>query len=116
MMFHTKVVEKIKTHILCSVTFFQNPCRLWYNVEKFGRARQATDDNIIWRMRFAYWVTKSTDTHTHNKLTLTVIPQQKPLGERASILRYKFGVCLVSLSKRQVRKWRPVVSLAIYED
>ena len=23
-MFHTKVVEKIKIHILCSVTFFEN--------------------------------------------------------------------------------------------
>jgi len=26
-MFHTKVVEKIKTHILCSVTFFQKSYR-----------------------------------------------------------------------------------------
>jgi hypothetical protein len=24
---------------------------LIYNVEEYGRARQATDDNIIWRMR-----------------------------------------------------------------
>jgi len=28
-MFQTKVVEKIKTHILCSVTFFRKSCRLW---------------------------------------------------------------------------------------
>jgi len=27
-MFHTTVLEKIKTHILCSVTSFQNSCRL----------------------------------------------------------------------------------------
>jgi len=33
-MFQTKVVEKIKTHILCSVTFFRKSCRLWDNVEK----------------------------------------------------------------------------------
>jgi hypothetical protein len=52
-MFETKVVEKIKTHILCSIMFFQKSCRLWDNVEKYGRARQATDDNIIRRMRFA---------------------------------------------------------------
>ena len=63
-MFQTKVVEKIKTHILCSITFFRKSCRLWDNVEKYGTARQATDDNIIRRMRFAYWITKATDTHS----------------------------------------------------
>jgi hypothetical protein len=31
-------------------------------VEKYGTARQATDDNIILRMRFACWITKATDT------------------------------------------------------
>ena len=31
-MFQTKVVEKIKTHILCSVTFFRKSCRLWDSV------------------------------------------------------------------------------------
>jgi len=35
-MFQTKVVEEIKTHILCSVTFFfRKSCRLW-DVEKIG--------------------------------------------------------------------------------
>jgi hypothetical protein len=32
-------------------------------VEKYGAARHATGDNIIWRMRFACWVTNATDTH-----------------------------------------------------
>ena len=31
-MFHTKAVEKIKSHILCSVTFFWKSCRLWDSV------------------------------------------------------------------------------------
>jgi hypothetical protein len=35
---------------------------LWDNVEKYARARQATGDNIIWRMCFACWVTKAADT------------------------------------------------------
>jgi hypothetical protein len=60
-----RVVEKIKTHILCSITYFRKSCRLWDNVEKYGTARQTTDDNIIRRMRFACWITKATDTHTH---------------------------------------------------
>ena len=38
-----QVVEKIKTHILRSVTFFRKLCRLWDNVEKYGRARQPMD-------------------------------------------------------------------------
>jgi len=34
-MFLTKSVEKIKTRILCSVTFFfRKSCRLWGNVGK----------------------------------------------------------------------------------
>jgi hypothetical protein len=47
-MFQIKVVEKIKTHILCSVIFFflQKWCRLSDNVEKRGGAREAADDNM----------------------------------------------------------------------
>ena len=41
-----KVVENIKTHILCSITYFRKSCRLWNNVEKYGRSRQATQDNM----------------------------------------------------------------------
>jgi hypothetical protein len=41
-MCQTKVVEKIKTHILCSIIFFRKSCRLWDNVENYGTARQAT--------------------------------------------------------------------------
>jgi hypothetical protein len=33
-------------------------------VEKYGRDRQATDDNIKLRMRFECWITKATDTHS----------------------------------------------------
>jgi hypothetical protein len=42
-MFQTKVVEKIKTHILCS--FSRKSRRLWDNVKQYGTAGQATDDN-----------------------------------------------------------------------
>jgi hypothetical protein len=37
---------------------------LRYNVEKYGTAIQAGDDNIIRRMRFACWISKTTDTHS----------------------------------------------------
>jgi hypothetical protein len=42
-MFHTKVVEKIRTHIFYSAIYFRKSCRLWGNVEKYCRAGQATD-------------------------------------------------------------------------
>jgi len=38
-MFQTKVIEKTKTHILCSITFFSRKyCLWWDNVEKYCRA------------------------------------------------------------------------------
>jgi hypothetical protein len=42
-MFQTKVVEKIKTHILCSKTVFSKSCPL-RDVEKYGTEGEATDD------------------------------------------------------------------------
>jgi len=42
----TKIVEKIKTHVLCSIIFFRESCRLWDNVEKYCRAGYATYYNI----------------------------------------------------------------------
>jgi len=50
--FHTKPIEKIKTHILCSITFFvpKIVCVcvfVWDNVEKYSRAGQATDVNML---------------------------------------------------------------------
>ena len=60
-------------------------------MEKFGRARQATDDSI-WRVRFAYWTSKSTNTHSEYVI---YFPQQKWLRERNSLLRYTYIVCVV---------------------
>jgi hypothetical protein len=59
-----KVVEKINLkNITCNTFFFRKSCRSWDNVEKYGRARQATD-NIIRRMLFACRITKATRTHS----------------------------------------------------
>jgi hypothetical protein len=45
-MFRTNVVEKIKTHILCSITFFLKLCLSWHNIEKLSTAEKVTDDNM----------------------------------------------------------------------
>jgi hypothetical protein len=63
-------------------------------VEKYGRTRQATDENIIQRMRFACWITKATDTHSEYVI-LVAFPRQQRLRERVSILHYRYITCLV---------------------
>jgi hypothetical protein len=50
-----------------------------------GRPGQATDDNIIWRMRFVCCITKATDTHS-KYVTLIAFVRQQWLCERASML------------------------------
>jgi hypothetical protein len=55
--------ENQNTNFLFS-DFFLTLCYLWDNVEKYDRARQAVDDNIIQYMRCACWISKVTDTHS----------------------------------------------------
>ena len=85
-MFQTKVGQKIKTHVLRSVTFSRKSCPPVDNVEKHGIAGQVTDDKIIQRMRFACWITKTTDIHSEYVIHFA-FPRQKCLRERASMLR-----------------------------
>jgi len=55
-MFQAKVVEKIKTHILCSIHFFPRKShRLWENVENCGTTRQARDDTVRFRKVGLAW-------------------------------------------------------------
>ena len=52
--------------------------------KKNCRAGQATDDNIIWRMRFVCSIiTTRTQTHAKKYLILTAFPWQQPPSERA---------------------------------
>ena len=65
-MFQTKVVEGIKIHILCSITFFRKSYYLREKEEDYGRARQVTDDFLIRRVRFSCCITKNAHTHSTN--------------------------------------------------
>ena len=55
-------------------------------MEKYGTARETTDDNILQRMRIACSITTATDTHSEY-VTLIAFPWHQWLRERASILR-----------------------------
>jgi len=90
-MFQTKVSEKIKSHILCSITFFffQKSFLLWDNVEKLCTAGQATDYNM--RMRIACWIPR----YTH-RICNNYIPLQQWSHEHATMLRYDVYVYCLS--------------------
>ena len=74
-LYETKVIEKIKIHILCSKYVFRKSRRL-YNVEKYGTSRQAKDYNIKGCMRLACWITKATETHSEYVILLPFAQQQ----------------------------------------
>jgi len=63
-MFQTKVVEKIKTHILCSVIFFFLENRAVYEITWKNNLERDRPQMIIWRMRTASWIPQATDTHS----------------------------------------------------
>jgi hypothetical protein len=71
-------------------------------VEKYGRARQATDDNII---RFACWITKATDTLSEYVI-LIAFPRQQWLRERATVVRYTYVTCLIIHTVVEVATYR----------
>jgi len=55
-------------------------------VEKRGAAGQATDDNIMQRMRIACRIIKAKDPHSEYVILLTSPPQEW-LRERATVIR-----------------------------
>ena len=53
------------TRFMSNKFFFpRKSCRLRNNEEKYGIVRQAADDNMTRRMRFAWWITKATETQS----------------------------------------------------
>jgi hypothetical protein len=108
-----KVVEKIKTHILCWVTFFfRKSCRLWDNIETCGVARMAADNMAHVRCMLGKWgythesTHPCTHPHPHTRartqknvgLILVAFPRQQWLRERASMLLYTYIASFVITS------------------
>ena len=92
-MFQIKVMDKNKTHILCSVTFARKSCRfevIWKNIVEPDRS------HVTRRMRFVCWTTNTHWAH----VILTAFPLQHCLQERVSALRYTYIACLVSAYNR----------------
>jgi hypothetical protein len=91
-MFQTKVVQKFKTHVLCSITvsffffssfFFEN--RAVYEITWKNTVRSDMPQIAIRRMRIACWIPKATNTHTEYVIFI-VFPLKQWLQEWASSL------------------------------
>jgi hypothetical protein len=81
--------ENHSPHFLFKTGFFPKYCLVWDNVQKYGRARQATDDNKIRVML------NNKAIHTHSEyMILTPLPRQWLLCER--ILVYCLSYSLLS--------------------
>jgi len=82
------IVEKIKTHNLCSIT--PPPQKnafneiMWKNTLEPGRPQMT-----IWRMLIACWIPKATKAYSEY-VTRIAFPLQQWLHERASLLRYTY--------------------------
>ena len=88
----TKFVEKVKAHILYSVTFFfwkRAVCEImWKNTVK-----PDSPEMTIMLIRIACWITNATNIHSEYEI-LNALPPLQLLHERASILCYTYVTCL----------------------
>jgi len=93
-MFQTKVVEKIKTHILCSKTFLNRAMyEIWKNIVEPDRPQLTT-----WRKRNACSIAKA--KHTHSEYVIFIaFPLQQWSHESAATLRYRALPVMCSVSQ-----------------
>jgi len=69
---------------------------VYENVEKCGTVGQVTDNNIVWCMRFEYWITKAANTRSEYVI-LIAFPRHRWVHEHA--LNVTLYVCGLSCSE-----------------
>ena len=84
------VVEKLDTHILCSMTFSAN--NAVYEIMRRNFVVTGRPHIIRWRMGIAFRIPKNIHTGC---VILSAFPLQQRLHESASMLRYTYIGCLV---------------------
>ena len=99
-MFQTYSVEQFKTHILYSVTLFEN--RAVYAIRWKNIARLGWPQMTIGRKRISCWIPKRARTHTHRHththsqyVILILFSLQQCFHEGAWLLRYIYIACFV---------------------
>ena len=89
--FQTKVVEKLETRILWSITFFFEN-RTFSKIMWKSFVEQSRSEMIIWRIRILFRILKATHSHT-GCVIFIASPLQQWLHERTSKLRYTYTAC-----------------------
>jgi hypothetical protein len=86
---------KIKTRIMV----FFSEYRLWGNVGKYGRARQATESNIALRRKDGICVPDNQGKNTDSLIVINTycFPLQQWLPECVAILRHTYTACPVEI-------------------
>ena len=92
-MFQTKLVAKIKTHLIFHDFFLSKVMPYTRQCGKIPN-RKIGNILVIRLMRFACWISKATDTHSEYEL-LIAFPQQQWLRECTSVLRFTYIASLV---------------------
>jgi hypothetical protein len=88
-----EVVERIKLHINFNNLFFIKLCRFLDNVEKCGRAGHGTNDR--WHMHIAWWITKTTSTHSAFIYNNYCFSMATLVAQIAPVLHYACIACLL---------------------
>jgi len=107
-MFGTEVVEEIKAHTLCSITFLPPPpkYRAVYEIMWENNVEPGTSQMTIRRMRNACWKTRL-HAHSHNTYVILIaFPRQQWLHERTSMLRFTYIDRLIILRISDVTRDR----------
>jgi hypothetical protein len=125
----TKVVEKITTHILCSIIFFSENCTVYEiipkNIMKTERSHMTSQYG---RIRVTCWISKATCTYAHAhayarkhaQISNTYcFPTAKVIRERASTLRCTYIACIVIIFflvflVTHDKGWQTLVKKTIY--
>jgi len=74
--------------------FFSPENRAVYEIMWKNTVELDNTQITVWRMRIAFWILKSTNTHSECVIVIA-LPLQQWLHERASVLRYMYPAGLV---------------------
>jgi hypothetical protein len=94
-MFQTIVVEKIKTRILCSITFFEN--RAVYGTMRRHAAMPDRPQKAIWRMSIGCCITKAKNTNSQYIILIALLLQKWFHEPILPILHYTYVASLLSI-------------------
>ena len=108
--FSDKCCREIQnTHFMFS-NFFRKSLLLWGNVEKPCTTRETTDNNKLWGMRVAWWISKATNICAEYVILIT-FPRQEWLRQGALMLCYTCTACLVLETRKSSHLYRQLFSI-----